>query len=81
MALDGVNKTLCAYTCMNTQLCKLKEEHWTLKFTVAAMGVEYADTKKFCRLDRYHKMNGLRKIVDFITRNFTSQGSYSACNS
>ncbi|KAL1466874.1 hypothetical protein MTO96_042452, partial [Rhipicephalus appendiculatus] len=63
------------------KLCKLKEEHWTLKFTVAAMGVEYADTKKFCRLDRYHKMNGLRKIVDFITRNFTSQGSYSACNS
>ncbi|KAL1446788.1 hypothetical protein MTO96_028734 [Rhipicephalus appendiculatus] len=62
-------------------LCKLKEEHWTLKFTVAAMGVEYADTTKFCRRDRYGHMNRVRSIVDFITRNFTSQGSFSACNS
>ncbi|KAL1475942.1 hypothetical protein MTO96_036911 [Rhipicephalus appendiculatus] len=77
-----VRKTMyCAYTYVNTQLCKLKEEHWTLKFRVAAMGVEYADTTKFRRLDRYGKMNRLRSIVDFITRNFTSQGSYSACNS
>ncbi|KAH6940991.1 hypothetical protein HPB50_011676 [Hyalomma asiaticum] len=61
------------------KLCKLKEEHWSLKFTVAAMGLEFADSQKMCYATWYRKIDQLRKVVDFLNQDFTSQASYNSC--
>ncbi|XP_077544607.1 uncharacterized protein LOC144157675 [Haemaphysalis longicornis] len=64
---------------LRAKLCSLKQRFMSLRYSLAAFNLEYADGRDKCGEGDFAELRALRQLVDFMDTDFTSETSYEVC--
>lgn len=86
-ALVAYNKTerwLFTYDsalALRLKLCEANLNALSLKYSLAAVNIEFEDAKDDCGFGPFHRLQQLKALAAFLSNNYTSPASESACRS